>query len=126
MPDYTYLVQRIYEDSPVTVGPFTGYRFTGWHRVTRYDGTKPETFYLPPGPDLDGSATDGIGFEISQMRYGMLGSSGRAVSTETEAERISTGQVLYGKDIRMGIANIHRALRNAPLLEGPEGAGDRN
>jgi hypothetical protein len=119
-----YLVQRVYEEDPVTLGPFTGYYFTGWHRVTVYnkDDAKIEgKHFLPPGVMLDASEE---GFEINQMR--LATQSGTLPTTETEDHRVTHGVVLYGSDMRLGSANIRRMMRQAKLMEGVEGAGDRD
>lgn len=113
------LVQRIYDIDPVTVGPFTGFRFTGWHRVTRYnsDTNKIECrFWLPPCDELDASAE---GFEVQQIRSAL--DVAENPSTETEGHRVESGQVLYGTDLKI---NLKRVLRQADLLESDEGGGN--
>jgi len=117
---YQYLIQRIYEDEPITVGPFTGYYFTGWHRVTRYDTVEGglTRFFLPPGANLDvGEA----GFEVTQIKHAQRDEP----AVETEEHRVTTGQVLYGSDLRIGLSKVRQILRQAELLRSADGAGDR-
>jgi hypothetical protein len=119
---YKYLVQRIYEDEPVTDGPFTGYYFTGWHSVTRYDGTKPSKFLLPPGANLDGD-TSGLGFEVTQMDFNDTASRADSLTETEESRVIDRGKILYGKPLYWGLAKIRRTMRQMDLMESNEGYG---
>ena len=80
-------------------------------------------FWLPPCHELMGydRVQDGFsGFEISNMR--MLNTDDKT-TTETEGDRVVTGQILYGQPLHIGIAGISRAMRKADLLESDEGYG---